>query len=111
MLKNILDYETVDLDVESGELVIIDQTKLPTNIEIIRLKTAKEIWDAIYLLKVRGAPAIGVAAAMGLYVLALEHKDDDSVTFFEKLGKYRDYLRTGRGYKDYDSARVSLHHR
>ena len=111
MLKNILDYETVDLDLESGELVIIDQTKLPTNIEIIRLKTAKEIWDAIYLLKVRGAPAIGVAAAMGLYVLALSHKDDDSVIFFEKLGKYRDYLRTGRGYKDYDSARVSLHHR
>ena len=96
MLKNILDYETVDLDVESGELVIIDQTKLPTNIEIIRLKTAKEIWDAIYLLKVRGAPAIGVAAAMGLYVLALDHKDDDSVTFFEKLGKYRDYLNSAR---------------
>ena len=96
MLKNILDYETVDLDVKSGELVIIDQTKLPTNIEIIRLKTAKEIWDAIYLLKVRGAPAIGVAAAMGLYVLALDHKDDDSVTFFEKLGKYRDYLNSAR---------------
>ena len=96
MLKNILDYETVDLDLESGELVIIDQTKLPTNIEIIRLKTAKEIWDAIYLLKVRGAPAIGVAAAMGLYVLALDHKDDDSVTFLKKLEEYRDYLNSAR---------------
>lgn len=68
--KTILDYETVDLDLETDELVIIDQTLLPGKNEIIRLKTAQEIWDAIYLLRVRGAPAIGVAAAMGIYILA-----------------------------------------
>ncbi len=68
--KTILDYETVSLDIETDELVIIDQTLLPGKTEIIRLKTAQEIWDAIYLLKVRGAPAIGVAAAMGIYILA-----------------------------------------
>lgn len=68
--KTILDYETVDLDEETNELVIIDQTVLPGKTEIIRLKTAQEIWDAIYLLKVRGAPAIGVAAAFGIYILA-----------------------------------------
>lgn len=68
--KTILDYETVDLDLETDELVIIDQTLLPGKTEIIRLKTAQEIWDAIYLLRVRGAPAIGVAAAMGIYILA-----------------------------------------
>lgn len=68
--KTILDYETVDLDEETNELVIIDQTLLPGKTEIIRLKTAQEIWDAIYLLKVRGAPAIGVAAAFGIYILA-----------------------------------------
>ncbi len=68
--KTILDYETVSLDTETDELVIIDQTLLPEKTEIIRLKTAQEIWDAIYLLRVRGAPAIGVAAAMGIYILA-----------------------------------------
>ena len=68
--KSILDYETVDLDLETDELVIIDQTLLPGKTEMIRLKTAQEIWDAIYLLRVRGAPAIGVAAAMGIYILA-----------------------------------------
>ncbi len=68
--KTILDYETVDLDLETDELVIIDQTLLPGKTEIIRLKTAQEIWDAIYLLRVRGAPAIGVAAAFGIYILA-----------------------------------------
>ena len=79
--KTILDYETVELDTEKNELVIIDQTKLPGNIEIISLKTAQEIWDAIYLLKVRGAPAIGVAAAMGLYILATQIDADSYVSF------------------------------
>ena len=70
--RSILDYETVALGDDDSCVVIIDQTKLPGKTEIIRLYTAKEIWDAIYLLKVRGAPAIGVAAAMGIYVLARE---------------------------------------
>ena len=65
--KNIMDYETVELDDQENALVIIDQTKLPGKTEIIRLKTAQEMWDAIYLLQVRGAPAIGVAAAFGIF--------------------------------------------
>lgn len=54
--KNIMDYETVELDDQENALVIIDQTKLPGKTEIIRLKTAQEMWDAIYLLQVRGGP-------------------------------------------------------
>ena len=50
-------------------VVIIDQTLLPNETKLIELKTAQEIWDAIYLLKVRGAPAIGVCAALGISVL------------------------------------------
>ena len=50
--KNIMDYETVELDDQENALVIIDQTKLPGKTEIIRLKTAQEMWDAIYLLAV-----------------------------------------------------------
>lgn len=94
--KSILDYETVDIDLESKELVIIDQTKLPVNIEIIRLSTAKEIWDAIYLLKVRGAPAIGVAAAFGLYILATQIKAEDLDTFYAEFVKQKDYLNSSR---------------
>ena len=59
---NILDCETVELDEEHCAMRIIDQTLLPGKTEIISLKTAQEIWDAIYLLRVRGAPAIGAAA-------------------------------------------------
>ena len=67
-MNSILDYETVALVDEDDAIEIIDQTKLPGITDIIRLHTAQEIWDAIYLLQVRGAPAIGVAAAIGLYV-------------------------------------------
>lgn len=55
---NIMNYDTVRLDDENNAIIIIDQTKLPGSIELIALKTAEEIWDAIYLLRVRGAPAI-----------------------------------------------------
>lgn len=72
MDKTILDYETVDFDEKERCLVIIDQTLLPGKTQLIQLKTAQEIWDAIYLLKVRGAPAIGVAAAFGIYQLAYQ---------------------------------------
>ena len=62
----ITEIDTVSLDEANKALVIIDQTKLPGTIEMLSLTTAKEIWDAIYLLQVRGAPAIGVAAAIGM---------------------------------------------
>ena len=64
--KTILDFETVALFDEENAIRIIDQTKLPGTTELIDLKTAEEIWDAIYLLKVRGAPASGVTAAFGI---------------------------------------------
>lgn len=94
--KTILDYETVSLDIETDELVIIDQTLLPGKTEIIRLKTAQEIWDAIYLLRVRGAPAIGVAAAMGIYILAKQIQADDFDVFYKEFVKQKDYLNSAR---------------
>ena len=54
-----MDYDTVSLDDEDSAVVIIDQTLLPGRTELIRLKTAEEIWNAIYLLKVRGAEPDG----------------------------------------------------
>ena len=85
--KNIMDYDTVSLDDENSAVVIIDQTKLPGTTEIIALKTAQEIWDAIYLLQVRGAPAIGVAAAYGIYVLAKGIDTDNYDAFYAEFKK------------------------
>lgn len=95
-MKSILDYETVAYDRENHALVIIDQTKLPGEIQCISLKTPKDIWDAIYFLKVRGAPAIGIAAVMGLAVLAGQIQTDSRKTFMEQLAKYGEYLNSAR---------------
>lgn len=94
--KSIKEYDTVALDDENNALVIIDQTKLPGRTEILRLTKIKDIWDAVYLLKVRGAPAIGVAAAMGVYLAAKEIKTDDYDDFYKQFIKAKDYLASSR---------------
>lgn len=96
MSKNIMEYETVDLDDIDSSVVIIDQTRLPGKTDIIKLHTAQEIWDAIYLLKVRGAPAIGVAAAFGIYVLAKGIKETEFEAFYEKFKEYKEFLDSAR---------------
>lgn len=91
-----MDYDTVRLDEAEESLVIIDQTKLPGKIELLSLKTAQEIWDAIYLLKVRGAPAIGVAAAYGIYLLAKQIRTEDYDMFYQEFVKQKEYLDSSR---------------
>lgn len=94
--KTILDYETVALDDTRSTLVIIDQTQLPYHTEILALKTQKEIWNAIYLLQVRGAPAIGVAAAIGIYLAAKEIETDNREEFYSRFTKAKEYLASSR---------------
>lgn len=94
--RTILDYDTVNLDDYSHSLVIIDQTKLPGRIEMLYLNDQHDIWDAIYLLKVRGAPAIGVAAAIGVYLAAREIKADNYTEFYAEFKKAADYLNSAR---------------
>ena len=91
-----MNYETVALDDEKSALLIIDQTKLPNEVKILSLTGQKDIWNAIYLLQVRGAPAIGVAAAIGIYLAAKEIKTDDFKTFYEKFKAAKEYLASSR---------------
>ncbi len=96
MAENIMNYETVTLNEEKATLDIIDQTQLPNHVEILSLADIKDIWDAIYLLKVRGAPAIGVAAAIGLYVVAKDIDADSYDAFYAEFKKAKDYLASAR---------------
>ena len=99
-----MEYETVALDEQGGSVLVLDQTKLPGRAEIIRLHTAQEIWEAIYLLKVRGAPAIGVAAAFGIYVLAGQiaqgmgqgEGEEAFESFYRKFREQKEYLNSAR---------------
>lgn len=75
---------------------IIDQTKLPLRLEYIDCRNAQCVWDAIKTLKVRGAPAIGIAGAFGVVLGLNEIKTDDYAAFKEKVGKVIDYLASSR---------------
>ena len=98
MNENIMNYETVALDDNNSALVIINQTKLPNEVEILSLTGQKEIWDAIYLLQVRGAPAIGVAAAIGIYLAAKEIDAAvlDFDEFYARFKTAKEYLASSR---------------
>ena len=103
--RSILDYETVELLDDQDAVQIIDQTKLPGKTELIQLKTAQEMWDAIYLLQVRGAPAIGVCAAMSIYILTKavqvtedvpEKHDENFALLKAEFEKQKAYLDSSR---------------
>jgi methylthioribose-1-phosphate isomerase len=96
MAKNILSYDTVALDDEKDALVIIDQTQLPGKVEILSLTKLEDIRRAIYLLQVRGAPAIGVAAAIGVYLAAKAINADNFDRFYAEFKKAKDYLASAR---------------
>ncbi|MBR0316062.1 MAG: S-methyl-5-thioribose-1-phosphate isomerase [Synergistaceae bacterium] len=89
-----LNYESVRLD--NDELILLDQTKLPNEINILRLTDIKDIWQAIYKLQVRGAPAIGVAAAFGLYISAMKIESNDYDEFFNGVHEAKEYLNSAR---------------
>jgi methylthioribose-1-phosphate isomerase len=62
-----------------GHLVLLDQTRLPAETAYLECRTVMDVWQAIKRLSVRGAPAIGVAAAYGVCVGAKEGRDVEEV--------------------------------
>ena len=95
-MKSILDYDTVALDDEGSALVIIDQTLLPGEIRLLHLTKQNEIWEAIHSLRVRGAPAIGVAAAIGIYLAAKESRAVTYDAFLQEFQAAARYLDSSR---------------
>ena len=74
-----------------GVLRLLDQTLLPARIETRDTATAEQVWEAIRVLRVRGAPAIGVAAAYGLCLGLRPHRGlarDAFVTTLREIGQY-----------------------
>jgi methylthioribose-1-phosphate isomerase len=64
------DERTIKWDNSRSKVILIDQSKLPNSLEFIECKTVSELVSAIKDLKIRGAPAIGVAGAMGVALAA-----------------------------------------
>ncbi|NLO47662.1 MAG: S-methyl-5-thioribose-1-phosphate isomerase [Clostridiales bacterium] len=95
-MVNIHEYDTVALDHSDDSLTIIDQTLLPNELKILRLKTLEDIWEAIKTLRVRGAPAIGAAAACGIYLRAKEISTEHYDTFHSQFTEAKEYLASAR---------------
>ena len=95
-MKAFMSHDTVALDNERNELVIIDQTFLPGHFHLARLQSQQDIWQAVRSLKVRGAPALGVASAFALYLAARQYDDRDVPRFKSYLAQAAHYLNSAR---------------
>jgi len=88
--------EAVRWSPDGGAVRIIDQTKLPELFEELDLRTIEEVCEAIARLAVRGAPAIGIAAAMGLVVSLQAHARLPIAEFTAKLAEHAAELKKTR---------------
>ncbi|WP_055665172.1 S-methyl-5-thioribose-1-phosphate isomerase [Desnuesiella massiliensis] len=95
MLENEV-IQSVILDDENNALVILDQALLPNEKIFLRLTSQNQIWEAIYALRVRGAPAIGIAAGYGAYLGTKESKAETYEALYEDFKKVKDYLASSR---------------
>ncbi len=75
-----------------GILRLIDQTLLPERVEMRDCASAEDVWEAIRALRVRGAPAIGVAAAYGLCLGTRPYRDLPASEFMAKQRQVGQYL-------------------
>ena len=94
-IRNVTHVQNIRYDKEAEALWIIDQTLLPNTEREIRLATAEEMYEAIRLLQVRGAPAIGICAGYCMYALAREIPGEGE-GFYEELKKTGAYLNSSR---------------
>jgi methylthioribose-1-phosphate isomerase len=81
---------------ERGHLVLIDQTRLPVELVERECRDVEAVWEAIKQLRVRGAPAIGIAAAHGVVIGQLRAVNESDAAFFEKLDDVIAYLASSR---------------
>jgi methylthioribose-1-phosphate isomerase len=81
---------------QDGVVRMIDQRLLPERFELLELTDYREVADAIRTMAVRGAPAIGVSAALGLALAAREAARGPADQFYPRLQEAADELRSTR---------------
>ena len=81
---------------KDDRVILIDQTRIPAELTYVEVTCSAKMAEAIQTMIVRGAPAIGVAAAYGIYLGATEIKTDDRTVFLSKLDDIATLLRATR---------------
>jgi methylthioribose-1-phosphate isomerase len=79
-----------------NSVLLIDQTRLPAQYAIVEISRCEDMAEAIKTMIVRGAPAIGVAAAYGMYLGAREIQTNDREVFLNQLEDVAKLLRNTR---------------
>lgn len=106
-INRITHVENVKLREDGRAVVIIDQSLLPGRTEYIQLDSPEKMYDAIFHLKVRGAPAIGICAAYCMAVLARSEAAPRAIrgccgtgvadeVFLENMKRHGEYLKSSR---------------
>jgi methylthioribose-1-phosphate isomerase len=85
--------ENIALTPDGSHIRIVDQTLLPGSLRYLELNRREALYEAIYKLRVRGAPAIGIFGAYSVYVLARSYGPEE---FFSRLDDDCDYLIASR---------------
>ena len=93
---NALMLDTVKLSENREYLEILDQTLLPKTVKVLNIGKLEDIWEAIKVLRVRGAPAIGVTAALGMALCSSKLETKDINEFEKEFLKMKDYLASSR---------------
>src|SRR5687768_14024878 len=84
------------LEWRDDALFLLDQTRLPLDIVVERQASVQAVWESIRALKVRGAPAIGVAGAYGLCVAMQGSRTAGVAAFRARLAEQAAYLASAR---------------
>lgn len=96
LLTNVTHVDNIRLGDDEKSVVIIDQTQLPNRTEYLTLRTPEEMYEAILLLRVRGAPAIGICAAYCIYALAQQMGESDYAAFAARFHEHKEHLNSSR---------------
>ena len=95
-VRRVSHVENIRYDKEQEQLYIIDQTLLPGEEREIRLTCLEDMVEAIRMLRVRGAPAIGICAGYCMYVLARSIPEEAPEAFFAQLQSVGETLAAAR---------------
>ena len=91
-----MNIKNVRLSDDGKAVVIIDQTELPNRTVYLKLETAEQIFEAIQKLRVRGAPAIGICAGYGMYVIAQQLPVENYDEFYHSFKEKAAYINSSR---------------
>lgn len=88
--------QNIRLSEDRNSIIIIDQTQLPNRQIFLSINEEKKCYDAIRLLQIRGAPAIGIFAGYSMYILSKQYQDLPYDAFLKQFQKQKEYLNSSR---------------